>query len=100
LPIFKKEYPVNAWDGLLKDRKGSQKVIEQLKPKVVIPMHYWHHYGVLERFVDGAYKVHPLSTNSVAVSKDTLPSEPEILILKVVREGTCRVGIPVQTGGE
>jgi L-ascorbate metabolism protein UlaG (beta-lactamase superfamily) len=66
---------------------GAKKVIELLKPKIVIPMHYWYHYGVLERFIDGPYKVHHLNTNSVTVSKDTLPAEAEIFILKVVREG-------------
>ena len=67
--------------------EGAHKVIEQLKPKVVIPMHYWYHYGVLEKFIDGPYPVHQLNTNSIIVSKDTLPPEAEIFILKVVREG-------------
>lgn len=67
--------------------EGAKKVIELLKPKVVIPMHYWYHYGVLERFIDGPYRVHHLNKNSIIVSKDTLPSEAEIFILKVVREG-------------
>jgi L-ascorbate metabolism protein UlaG (beta-lactamase superfamily) len=67
--------------------EGAHKVIEQLKPKLVIPMHYWYHYGVLEKFIDGPYRVHHLNTNSIIVSKDTLPPEAEIFILKVVREG-------------
>ena len=67
--------------------EGAQKVIELLKPKVVIPMHYWYHYGVLEKFIDGPYPVHQLNTNSITVSKDRLPPEAEIFILKVVREG-------------
>jgi len=67
--------------------EGAHKVIELLKPKVVIPMHYWYHYGILEKFVDGPYRVHQLNTNSITVSKDTLPPEAEIFILKVVREG-------------
>ncbi len=67
--------------------EGAKKVIELLKPKIVIPMHYWYHYGVLERFIDGPYRVHHLNTNSITVSKDTLPPEAEIFILKVVREG-------------
>ena len=67
--------------------EGAKKVIELLKPKLVIPMHYWYHYGVLERFIDGPYRVHHLNTNSITVSKDTLPPEAEIFILKVVREG-------------
>jgi L-ascorbate metabolism protein UlaG (beta-lactamase superfamily) len=67
--------------------EGAKQVIEQLKPKLVIPMHYWYHYGHLERFIDGPYQVHRLDTNSITVSKDTLPSETEIFVLKVVREG-------------
>jgi len=67
--------------------EGAKQVIEMLKPKVVIPMHYWYNYGVLERFIDGPYPVHSLNTNSITVSKDTLPPEAEIFVLKVVREG-------------
>jgi L-ascorbate metabolism protein UlaG (beta-lactamase superfamily) len=67
--------------------EGAKQVIEMLKPKVVIPMHYWYNYGVLERFIDGPYQVHSLNTNSITVSKDTLPPEAEIFVLKVVREG-------------
>jgi L-ascorbate metabolism protein UlaG (beta-lactamase superfamily) len=67
--------------------EGAKKVIEMLKPKIVIPMHYWYNYGVLERFIDGPYPVHTLNTNTITVSKDTLPPEAEIFILKVVREG-------------
>ena len=66
---------------------GAKKVIEMLKPKIVVPMHYWYNYGVLEKFIDGPYRVHTLNTNSITVSKDTLPPEAEIFILKVVREG-------------
>ena len=67
--------------------EGAKKVIEMLKPKIVVPMHYWYNYGVLERFIDGPYKVRSLNTNNLTVSKDTLPPEAEIFILKVVREG-------------
>ena len=67
--------------------EGAKKVIEVLKPKIVVPMHYWYNYGVLERFIDGPYKVRSLNTNNFNVSKDTLPSDTEIIILKVVREG-------------
>jgi len=67
--------------------EGAKKVIEQLKPKVVVPMHYWYQMGVLERFVDGPYVVRPLNTNNFTISKDTLPQITEIFILKVMREG-------------
>jgi L-ascorbate metabolism protein UlaG (beta-lactamase superfamily) len=67
--------------------EGAKKVIEMLKPKIVVPMHYWYHYGVLERFIDGPYKVRSLNTNNFTIRKDALPQETEIIILKVVREG-------------
>jgi hypothetical protein len=67
--------------------EGAKQIIEQLKPKVVIPMHYWYQMNVLERFTDGPYQAHFLNTNQITVSKDTLPPEPEIYVLKVVREG-------------
>jgi len=67
--------------------EGAKKVIEQLKPKVVVPMHYWHYANQLERFTDGPYRVYHLNTNKFNVSKDTLPQETEIFVLKVFREG-------------
>jgi len=67
--------------------EGAQKIIEQLKPKIVIPMHYWYNMGQLEKFVDGAYISRSLNTNTITLSKDTLPTSTEIIILKVIREG-------------
>ncbi|MCX8116603.1 MAG: MBL fold metallo-hydrolase [Desulfobacterota bacterium] len=67
--------------------EGAKKIVERLKPKVVIPMHYWHQSNVLERFLDGPYRVRFLNTNQVRYSKETLPKETEIIVLKVLREG-------------
>jgi hypothetical protein len=67
--------------------EGAKQVIEQLKPKIVVPMHYWYQMNVLDRFTDGPRKVRSLNTNLFTVSKDTLPKETEIIILKVLREG-------------
>ncbi len=67
--------------------EGGKKIIEQLKPKMVIPMHYWYNMNVLDRFTDGPYRSWFLNTNSLTTSKDTLPLTPEIFILKVLREG-------------
>lgn len=67
--------------------EGGKKVIEQLKPKIVIPMHYWYNQGVLERFLDGTYQSRTVDSNTITVSKDTLPPFTEIIILKVRREG-------------
>ena len=67
--------------------EGAKKVIEQLKPKIVVPMHYWYQMSVLERFTDGPHRARFLNSNSFKISKDTLPSTTEIFILKVLREG-------------
>ncbi len=68
--------------------EAAKKIIEQLEPKIVIPMHYWQSMGnVLERFTTGPYRVRMLETNTFTVSKDRLPSETEIIVLKVLREG-------------
>jgi len=67
--------------------EGAKKIVEMLKPKIVVPMHYWYQMNVLERFTDGPYRSRSLNTNSFNVSKDTLPQNTEIIILKVVREG-------------
>jgi L-ascorbate metabolism protein UlaG (beta-lactamase superfamily) len=67
--------------------EGAKQIIEQLKPKIVIPMHYWYQMNVLERFVDGPYRARFLDTNNFTISKDFLPSTTEIIILKVMREG-------------
>ncbi len=70
------------------DPTAAKKIIEQLDPKIVIPMHYWQNMGnVLERFTTGPYKVHTLGTNTFVVSKDTLPAQTEIIVLKVLRDG-------------
>ena len=67
--------------------EGAKKVIEQLRPKIVVPMHYWYQMNVLERFTDGPHPARFLNTNSFAVSKESLPFDTEIYILKVLREG-------------
>ena len=67
--------------------EGAKKIIEQLKPKVIIPMHFWYNMNVLDRLTNGPYRARLLETNRITVSKDTLPVAPEIYVLKVVREG-------------
>lgn len=68
--------------------EGALKVIEQLKPKIVVPMHYWNNNDhALERFAAGPYKVRMVDSNSFSVSKDTLPRETEIIVLKVDMNG-------------
>jgi L-ascorbate metabolism protein UlaG (beta-lactamase superfamily) len=67
--------------------EGAKQVIEQLKPKIVVPMHYWYHMGVLERFIDGPYRTRFLDINNFTISRETLPPTTEIFILKVLRKG-------------
>ena len=63
---------------------NAKKVIEQLKPKIAVPYHYYHNYDLLKRFTEGPHRAHFLNTNSFSVSKDTLPSSTEIFIPKVL----------------
>ena len=65
----------------------AKQIIDQLKPKIVLPMHYWYRQSTLELFTGGSYPSRFLNTNSFTVNKDTLPPVTEIYVLKVVREG-------------
>ncbi|MEW6672286.1 MAG: MBL fold metallo-hydrolase [Thermodesulfobacteriota bacterium] len=65
----------------------AKKVVEQLKPRIVIPMHYYNRTALLQRFLDGSYPVRFLESNTFSVSRDTLPPATEIYIPKVVWYG-------------
>jgi len=65
----------------------AKQIIEQLKPKIAVPMHYWYRESDLMRFTDGPYPARVLNTNKFTISKDTLPPTTEIYILMVTREG-------------
>ena len=67
--------------------ENAKKVVEQLKPKIVVPMHYYNRTFLLQRFMDGPYQARFLETNTFSVSKDTLPPVTEIYIPKVVWYG-------------
>jgi L-ascorbate metabolism protein UlaG (beta-lactamase superfamily) len=67
--------------------ENAKKIVEQLKPKIVVPMHFWYSANVLERFTNGPFRAKMVNGNTFTVSKDTLPNVPEIYVLKVVREG-------------
>lgn len=68
------------------DGAGARKVVSQLKPKYVIPMHY--KTSALQRinlapadaFLKGFKKVKRL--DELAVSKDSLPEETTVVVLK------------------
>ena len=67
--------------------ESAKKVVDQLKPKIAIPMHYYSDTTVLERFLAGPHRVRRLATNVFSVSKDTLPPVTEIFIPRVIWYG-------------
>jgi L-ascorbate metabolism protein UlaG (beta-lactamase superfamily) len=67
--------------------ESAKKVVEQLKPKIAVPMHYYNNTFQLQRFLDGPYQARFLETNTFSVSKDTLPPATEIFIPKVIWYG-------------
>lgn len=67
--------------------ENAKKVVEQLKPKIAVPMHYYNQTTVLERFLDGPYQARFLETNKFSVSKDILSPVTEIFIPKVLWHG-------------
>ena len=66
---------------------NARKVVEQLKPKIAVPMHYFNNTSVLHEFLDGPYPARFLEGGTFSVSKDTLPPATEIFIPKVVWHG-------------
>lgn len=66
--------------------EAALKMIEQLKPKIAVPMHYWYRTNVIEEFTSGPYQARFLNTNKFVISKDTLPTVTEIFVPMVLRE--------------
>ena len=64
--------------------ESAKKVVDQLKPKIAVPMHYYNDTTVLERFLDGPHRFRFLDTDAFSVSQDTLPLVTEILIPRVI----------------
>ena len=67
--------------------ENAKKVVEQLKPKIAVPMHYFNNNFLLESFTAGPYQSRFLDTNRFSVSKETLPSVTEIYVPKVLWHG-------------
>lgn len=59
----------------------AQKVLGQLTPRIVIPMHYWDNDALLGRFLAGLPRVRRLPTDTITVTKATLPAPTEIVVL-------------------
>ena len=66
---------------------NAKKVVEQLRPKIAVPMHYFNDTRVLERFIDGPYPSRFLEDSRFSVSRETLPPATEIFIPKVEWHG-------------
>ncbi|MFO0986981.1 MAG: MBL fold metallo-hydrolase [Alphaproteobacteria bacterium] len=73
-----------AVDGAVTiSQEGAATVIDQIKPKVVIPMHYWG-YGSLDRFIALFAKNYPVKraeSRSAVFSRATLPDK-QLLVLE------------------
>lgn len=69
------------------DPAGATKVIERLKPQVVIPMHYStakcaYPISGVDEFLRGKANVKRLDASEVEFKKEELPSPTEIVVLK------------------
>lgn len=61
-------------------------VVEQLKPRITIPMHFKTAASTftlfkISRFIKGKDNVRIMEGSTLKVSKDTLPNKPEIIVL-------------------
>lgn len=59
----------------------AREVLQQIKPKIAIPMHYRDNAYILAPFIEGLPTRKP-QTNTLVVSKASLPSAPEIVVLR------------------
>ncbi|MEW6672290.1 MAG: MBL fold metallo-hydrolase [Thermodesulfobacteriota bacterium] len=70
--------------------ENAKKVMEQLKPKIAVPMHYFNNTFALEKFLEIPYRARFIESNTFSVSKDTLPAVTEIYVPKVIWHGDDR----------
>ena len=69
--------------GTTLDIPSMIKVMERFRASVILPMH-WFGRGTLDRFVDGLgqdFEVKRLSSSSLILSHDLMPSKPTVMIL-------------------
>ncbi|MEM9027130.1 MAG: MBL fold metallo-hydrolase [Pseudomonadota bacterium] len=65
------------------DYPGMFEVLQAMKPRYIIPMHYFSRF-TLDRFLSQArktYKVTELAVPTTVISKDRLPANTEVLVL-------------------
>ncbi|MFQ5853537.1 MAG: MBL fold metallo-hydrolase, partial [Candidatus Binatia bacterium] len=61
--------------------RTAREVLQQIKPKIAIPMHYRDNLYILESFVKGLPTRH-LESDTLVVSKSSLPAATEIIVLR------------------
>ncbi len=69
--------------GYTLDLDGMMEVLTALKPRLIIPMHFFSEF-TLERFLDRArqnWEVKTADIPSIRISKSTLPAKTEVLVL-------------------
>jgi L-ascorbate metabolism protein UlaG (beta-lactamase superfamily) len=59
----------------------AREVLQQLNPKLAIPMHYRDNLALVEAFVSGLTTQH-LNSDTLVVSKSSLPATTEIIVLR------------------
>jgi len=67
----------------------AREVLQQLKPKIAIPMHYRENMSLVSMFLNG-FKSRRLPGNTLPVSKATLPLPSEIVVLTPIGGGFSR----------
>lgn len=63
------------------DPATARRVVQQIRPRLVVPMHYWESAEV-EAFVAGHPRVRRLSSDRILARKSELPAETEIVVLR------------------
>ncbi len=64
---------------------GARKIVEQIRPNIAIPMHYWDDESLLRRFLRGARRVKKLEQGPLYVTKRKLP--PPTLFVVMGHQG-------------
>ncbi|MCX7785198.1 MAG: MBL fold metallo-hydrolase [candidate division WOR-3 bacterium] len=72
------------------DRKVATEIMNQLNPKITIPMHYKtpsldFPIVSVDEFIKDKKNVRKFNSAEVTISKDTLPKTPEIWVLKMAK---------------
>ncbi len=69
------------------DARGATEVVNQIRPRIAIPMHYQTpklglDLAGVEQFVSGKPRVRPPAGSELEVTKDTLPEATEVVVLE------------------